>query len=140
MLVARRLALGGGSETSSAACDTDISSGDLDSEVDVVMTQVGRDIKLERMEKVLRQLKAEQAAAAGGATPVAEALLVPAASGAAPATAAAAEEKPKKIKRGQIPGHSVKYDPRKPQEVSAYVRARTCMYLLVCTVTLEARI
>lgn len=146
MLVARRLALEGGSETSSSAGDTDVSGGDvsggggdLDGEVDTVMAKVEREIELELRVKRLRELKAENAAAGGGATLAKVAPFVPAPTGAAYAAAATVDEKPKKIKRGQVPGQSVKYALRKFKKVSAYVRARTCKkYLLVCTVTLEA--
>lgn len=149
MLIARRLALDGVSETSSSACDTDVSGGDVsssggdfDCEVDAVMAEVERDTekqaKIERLEKALRTLKAENPASSQGATlATVPPTFAPAPTWTALVAAAAAEEKPKKLKRGQ--GQSVKYAAR---PVSAYVRARTVfagLYLLVCTVTLVAR-
>ncbi|CAN0254918.1 unnamed protein product [Ectocarpus sp. 6 AP-2014] len=111
MLISRRLALEGVSETSSSACDTDADSGggDFGGEVDAVMAGVDREIEMERKIKLLRQLKTENASCGGGATP---ATVAPAPTGAAHLAAAGAEEKPKKIKRGQIPGQSVKYEPK----------------------------
>lgn len=133
MLISRRLALEGGSETSSSVGDTDADNGggDHDSEVDAVM----REVELELQIKRLRELKAENAAAGGGATLAKVAPSVPAPTGPPPAAVAATEQKPKKIKRGAVPGQSVKYKTK----VSAYVRAKTCMYLFICTVTVEAR-
>lgn len=135
MLIARRRAFEGGSETSSSAGDIDISGGDVsggggdfDVEVDTVMAEVDREvgidgeIETERKIKLLRQLKRENAAADGGSTP---ATVARAPTGAAPVAAAATEEKPKKIKRGQIPG--VKADYHKP--VSAFLPG---LWVLAC--------
>lgn len=131
MLIARRLALEGGSETSSSACDTDADSGDgvdFGGEVDATMAEVEKELKFERMKLELKELRAKNAAGGGGATfAKVEPPLVPAPTGAAPVAAAAAEQKPKKIKRGQIPGQKVKYETK----VSAYVQTRLFMYLLV---------
>lgn len=125
MLISRRLALEGVSETSSSACDTDTDSGgggDFGGEVDAVMADVDREIEMERKIKLLRQLKTENAAGGGEATP---ATVAPASTGAAPVAAAAAEEKPKKIKRGQIPGVKAEY--HKP--VSAFLPG---LWVLAC--------
>ncbi|CAM9899966.1 unnamed protein product [Ectocarpus sp. 12 AP-2014] len=123
MLAGRRALLEGGSSNSSTASDTDVSSGgggDLDAEVDTVMTEVeselAGEIKVERMKFELKEWKRKNATADGGSTP---ATVAPAPTGAAPVAAAAAEEKPKKIKRGQILGKSVKYEPKPGKPINS---------------------
>ena len=152
MLISRRLALEGVSETSSSACDTDADSGgggggDFSDEVDAVMAEVESDVKkgdlakqieFEKMKFELNEWRRKNAAANGGSTITAvPSPFASAPTGAAPVAAAAAEEKPKKIKRGQIPNQSVKY---KEKQVSAYARAMTLMDWFVNTVTLGTSI
>lgn len=97
----------------------DSGGGDFGGEVDTVMTDVESDlaseIKVERLKFELKEWKRKNAALDGGSTIAA----------AAPVAAAAAEEKPKKIKRGEKSGVSVKYETK----VSAYVRAKM-LYVL----------
>lgn len=72
MLVTRRLALEGGSETSSDACDTDVSGPDGGDDpvddLDVEFIRVKKKADIKEGRKRLRLLKAENDAAAGGVT------------------------------------------------------------------------